>query len=271
MTPRTIVVGLDGSSSSIHALRWACHQGFGDRIEAVLAWDDTTSAHKASESLANMVADVRAQHDVEIVEVVVYGAAGVCLLEQAEHADLIVVGRRGTSIAKVLLGSVSRRVLHNARIPVVVVPEDAPLDYAASVVVGIDGSHNATEALEWALDLETGQIDVVHAWKTPGPYPWFVDAVLPDEVDPEAVALCDRVVREACKGAPDMRIVIALRRGDARSILVDTGLDPGLIVVGSRSHTGLFASLVGSVASHVASHAEVAVAVIPDQTTSGAS
>jgi nucleotide-binding universal stress UspA family protein len=278
---RTVVVGVDGSPSSIHALRWACHQHRpGDRIEAVMTWHDsgtalssplvgaavpppTLTADDAAQALAGFVADVRAEYDTAFVEVVSHGPAGMSLLEAADQADLLVVGRRSNNLARLLLGSVSRRVLHHAEVPVVVVPEGAPLDYSAHVVVGVDGSDNATAALRWSLDLDTERIDVVHTWDTPGPYPWFVDAVFMKEQEPLAESVCERVISQALNGATDERVVGSVREGDARTLLVDEEPRPGLIVVGSRGHTGLSGMLVGSVATYVATHADVAVAVVP--------
>jgi nucleotide-binding universal stress UspA family protein len=63
--------------------------------------------------------------DVSVVKVLGDGPAARGILEQAEKAgcDLIVVGSRGRGeMSSMILGSVSREVLHRSRVPVLVVP-----------------------------------------------------------------------------------------------------------------------------------------------------
>jgi nucleotide-binding universal stress UspA family protein len=60
---------------------------------------------------------------VEVEQVTVEGAAPRVLLEQAEDAELLVVGSRGLGgFRGLLLGSVSQQCAHHAQCPVVVVP-----------------------------------------------------------------------------------------------------------------------------------------------------
>jgi nucleotide-binding universal stress UspA family protein len=63
-------------------------------------------------------------HGVEISTDIVVGHPGEQLIHRAEieHVDLIIVGRRGTSLFhKIMLGSVSERVLRYAHCPVLLV------------------------------------------------------------------------------------------------------------------------------------------------------
>lgn len=64
----------------------------------------------------------------KIDELVETGDAGrlLCRLASELHTDVIVVGSRGLgAVKRVLLGSVSSYVVHNAPCPVLVVPKDA--------------------------------------------------------------------------------------------------------------------------------------------------
>ncbi|MFE0458809.1 universal stress protein [Kitasatospora sp. NPDC058965] len=135
---RRIVVGVDGSPSSIDALRWAVDQArsSGASIEAITAWQYPVSTGwsvpiAADEDLAGMALkvldDVVARatdpdRPVEIHPRVVQGDTVACLLEAARSADLLVVGSRGHGgFVGALLGSVSGHCVQHAPCPVVVV------------------------------------------------------------------------------------------------------------------------------------------------------
>ena len=50
----------------------------------------------------------------------------IALLDEADRADLVVVGQRGHSgLSAAILGSVTTHVLHHSPVPVAVVPEGA--------------------------------------------------------------------------------------------------------------------------------------------------
>jgi nucleotide-binding universal stress UspA family protein len=140
---RRIVVGVDGSASSIEALQWAVRQAeLTDAVvEAVIAWhfpvflgggyawpsagtpEATDFAGLAEKILAEAVAS--AVGDGErgpIAEVVREGTAARVLIDQADSADLLVVGSRGHGgFTEALLGSVSQHCVHHSRCPVVII------------------------------------------------------------------------------------------------------------------------------------------------------
>lgn len=84
------------------------------------------------EVLGHAVAQV--PDDVSVIQVLAEGPAAPAILERALRGnhDLIVVGSRGRGeIGSMLLGSVSREVLHHSPVPVLVVYNDGePLDAA---------------------------------------------------------------------------------------------------------------------------------------------
>ncbi len=281
MSKRKIVVGVDASPSSVHALRWACqHHRDGDEIVAVLAWDYPTLSlippppgtasrpggslsDVANETLRRAVASATANYNVLITKVAIQGSAAHSVLETAEDADLIVLGTRGAGITKVLLGSVSRRVLHQAKIPVVIVPDGAPLDYHAKIAVAVDGSDHSLAALRWARGLDVEQIDVVHTWHPMRSYSPYMAPVNDPDLVVRANETIDRVITDALEGQTDERLHTSVIGGDARTVLTDPDFAPGLLVMGSRGLTGLVGAIIGSVTDFVAAHSAVAVAVIP--------
>jgi nucleotide-binding universal stress UspA family protein len=140
-TAHRIVVGVDGSPSSIAALRWAIQQAklTGSTIDAVIAWefqlvaagfgwapnkafDDTEYTELAAKTLNEAVTQASPPPDVTVHQVVTEGIPAQVLLNAAKDADLLVVGNRGHgAFADALIGSVSVRCLHHATCPIVIV------------------------------------------------------------------------------------------------------------------------------------------------------
>ncbi|HVM67565.1 MAG TPA: universal stress protein [Acidimicrobiales bacterium] len=132
--PRRIVVGVDGSASSRHALAWAAEEATlrGAAVEARIAWPQSSYADVPESPLdfegiarETLDAELRAVVGPEAEDVarrVEYGPAAHLLTEASRGADLLVVGSSGHgAFAGMLLGSVSRHCTAHARCPVVVV------------------------------------------------------------------------------------------------------------------------------------------------------
>lgn len=133
--PQRIVVGVDGSDLSIRALRWALQyaEKFGGQVKAVIAWhfpaaygatpinwDPELSAQTVLKESLDAASDVGA--GVPIEAVVVSGWPANVLTDEAEGADLLVLGAKGHSpLARALLGSTSIHCISHARCSVMVV------------------------------------------------------------------------------------------------------------------------------------------------------
>ena len=130
-----VVVGVDGSPASEHALEIAFEQASfrGVDLVAVHAWSDsgvfefpgvdwTTMQAMGEETLSERLSGWQERYpDVLVRRVVVADRPAHQLLEQAESAQLLVVGSHGRGgFAGMLLGSVSTAVVHGARMPVIV-------------------------------------------------------------------------------------------------------------------------------------------------------
>jgi nucleotide-binding universal stress UspA family protein len=133
-----IVVGIDGSLSSVAALDWSLAQArlTGSTLEAITTWEwpmspgagmiapaDFDPKGDAQEVLDKVLAPARVVHpDVSIQAKVVGGPAGPALVEASRGADLLVVGSRGHSeLVSVVIGSVSEHCVSHAHCPVVVI------------------------------------------------------------------------------------------------------------------------------------------------------
>jgi nucleotide-binding universal stress UspA family protein len=132
-----IVVGVDGSRSSVDALAWAAQQAqfTGAVLEMITTWEWPTSygfgviipegwnpSDDAQKVLDGAIESVRQTHpEVTNRSRIVEGRAAPVLVAASEGADLLVVGSRGHGeFAGMLLGSVSEHCVSNAHCPVLV-------------------------------------------------------------------------------------------------------------------------------------------------------
>jgi nucleotide-binding universal stress UspA family protein len=132
------------------------------------------------------------------------------------------------------------------------------------IVVGIDGSEAAKNALRWALEearLRSAEIVAMHAWEAPpampepGPAPGFdLVGILP-EVEEAGERLVKAVVEEVVGDDSDVTVEPVAIQGPAASVLVEAARDADMLVVGSRGHGGFTALLLGSVSQQLAHHA----------------
>jgi nucleotide-binding universal stress UspA family protein len=138
-TQRRIVVGVDGSESSLAALRWAVRQAelTGAPLEVVSAWKwsasdwgwetfpppDYDPADEARRQLDKAISAVLTPGDaIEVGRSVVEGYAAPVLEALSKTADLVVVGSHGHGeFVGLLLGSVSEHCVTHCRCPVVVI------------------------------------------------------------------------------------------------------------------------------------------------------
>lgn len=284
---KRVVVGVDGSPGSDAACRWALRTAarHGATLTVVVVVPPASSEVVAPigmpvvvvepeqarvpyrDLLDRTVAELRAlDAGVTVDPVLGEGPAADELLEAAVDADLLVVGRSGRSQAvSVLLGSVTRSVLHHADLPVAVVPVGAGDRGVATIVVGVDASEGSTAARNWAVAEARhagSSLHLVHAWR----YPYLGVRAGAGELVPliyeDAKHLLDDEV--AAVTAAGMACTGHLVEHVESTGLLETAdsLGADLIVVGSRGRGGFASLLLGSVSTVVATHASSPVVVV---------
>lgn len=136
------------------------------------------------------------------------------------------------------------------------------------IVVGVDGSEAARDALRWAVaeaQFRGARLQVVHAWQFPyvGPTPFGGMAIDQGDLEASARAQLDHAVEGvdlAGMAAPAEMLVVNRTPATA---LVEAAQGADLLVVGTRGHGGFAGLLLGSVSQQVAHHAPCPVVIVP--------
>ena len=283
ITRPPIVVGIDGSDSSMAALAWAAKEA--DRRELPLhvvhAWSiplppvsmGPAIMHPGDDQLreaAQAVLDqaVASAHSsaptVEIVAELSAGPPASILLKKSEDAAMLIVGRSGLdSFSEFFLGSISMQVVTHADCPVAVVGE-APAEIesgpdAGRVVVGIDGSELSDDAARVAVEAASIRgvgLTLLHVWNAPA---YDVSGVvtsstlLLEEAQQDELRAMAETVDGLQEKFPDVRVATRLTQGKPSKVLADASRGAELVVVGSRGHGGFAKLLLGST-SHTLLH-----------------
>lgn len=271
----TVVVGVDGSSSSDSALRWAVDQASAEHRTLTLAYAEPSADTSDGPTIMERARDSvgRWAPALAVHELVVFADPRELMLDLSAHAALIVVGSRGRGpVRSLLLGSVGVAVIRHASCPVVVVRPGNPGLVRHGVLVGIDGSERSAAILEFAFrqaSLHRLPLTVMHAFVDPIvnragaglPGPVVVE-VRAEDIERERLMLAEALAGMQEK-YPDVRSRSELAHGMPSECLLAEASRMNLLVVGS--HAGGTASelIFGSVALTVVEHATCPVAVLP--------
>ena len=139
----------------------------------------------------------------------------------------------------------------------------------ATVVVGVDGSDGAQDALRFAVveaRLRRAVLRAVMAWEvdtmasSSGAWGPMVD---PTGLEDSTRALLDAAVDKIeADGAGDVRIERVVGTGPPAQVLIEQARGADMLVVGSRGHGGFTGLLLGSVGHQCALHAPCPVTIV---------
>jgi nucleotide-binding universal stress UspA family protein len=125
-----------------------------------------------------------------------------------------------------------------------------------TVLVGVDGSHSAELAVDWAADeaaLHGWRLELVHAHSISEPYGDGVPIGSPAGTLP--AFLTEAKARVAARH-PDVHVDLEVVVGKPSRVLIDRSEDAVMTVVGARGHSFAARLALGSVGRHVSAHAE---------------
>lgn len=283
---RKVIVGVDGREGGTDAVALA-HVLAAPDAEIILldAYPFDGGAERTSigayeellrEGALNLLA-VEGDHEAYVRRAVADFSPGRALQHEAESsgADLIVIGscHRG-ALGGVLVGDVSRAVLHGAPCPVAVAPRgyrnhEEPVRV---IGVGVDQRAPARAALELAAAVAAesgGALRLICAVDPPAAgitgFAYYDWSRLRDEHTVAASRMQTELIAEL--GVPATGEVV---EGVAAEILGKLSRTADLIVVGSRGRGAFRRVMLGSTSDRLVHEAACPVLVMPSPTETGA-
>lgn len=284
----TIVVGVDGSDSSTHALAWAAEQAVAEHrsltlvhaVHAITPAYLNASMVTPHEAMAQLQAageklldeareTVTSKAPSQVIhEIFEFGDPRDLLLRMSDDAAMVVIGSRGLgTLRRLLLGSVGVALVRHAHCPVVVHRPSHAGVVRNGILVGADSSEESLPVLEFAYrqaSLRDLPLTVLYChWDmqagTMGAYADPADAT---GREAQRAALSESVAGLAEK-YPDVRARLELAEGRPQDVLVRLGERMNLVVVGAHQAGRAAQMVFGSVSRVVVEHAHCPVAVVP--------
>jgi nucleotide-binding universal stress UspA family protein len=304
-----LLLGYDGSEGADFALADLQNAGLPDSVEAVVlsvaeAWElplvvDRVSAgskrfvHPNVVAIEKHLAEVTGNaHDLadgavrrlkqnfpgwSVTAEAVCGKPAGALITKADQwsPDLLVVGSQGRStIGRLLLGSVSHKVLHEARCPVRISRKQEYGDTAnIRILIAVDGSSDSGTVVKavarrnWPKDAEFRLIGVDDPFSRPkAGYVHWNPAEDKLEESEESQAWIEKVIEAPAEilRSAGLRVSNNIRWGDAAIKILEEAKEwkADTIFVGARGIGRIKRFLLGSVSSAVAAKAKCSVEII---------
>ena len=284
----TVIVGVDGSVNSDHALTWAADQAHLENRGLTLvhaigpsgaAWAESygmdhglllDAMREEGQSILDRARALveRTHAGLEVRDVLRLTDPRLALRELSEQATMVGVGSRGRGpVKRLVLGSVSVAVARHASCPVVVIRPHNRGTVRHGVLVGVDGTERSVPALEFAFR-EASQrslpLTVMYCFWDVAAAATGAGPVGDDEPGLEAERL---QLAEAVSGMrerfPDVHLTLRLARGLADDCLVRAAHRMDMVVVGVHTTGSLLGFFDGQVDRAVVEHAPCVVAVVP--------
>ncbi|MGW2380060.1 universal stress protein [Streptomyces sp. NPDC001658] len=286
-----LVVGVDGSESSLVALDWAVDEaarhGLPLRLVYASLWEryedvvPSVGRERPSEQVLadNVVGTAverarRRDSEVKVSAEVVPEEAADALLREAHNASAVVTGSRGRGEVKgLLLGSVGLTAAARAHCPVVVVRGDkAGVEGTHErVVLGAGEPASGGEAVRFAFQEAAARgavLDVVRTWRCPAHESADHPQLAEDPAhrhEERASALLDALLHDAAADHPEVRVRRSTVEGQARRVLLNRSAAADLVVIGARRRSGHFGLQLGRVGHTLLHHADCPVAIVPQR------
>jgi nucleotide-binding universal stress UspA family protein len=218
----------------------------------------TSAYRKEGERALDEAVGLFRQRGISVERMLVERAdAAGAIVKEAEEGDynLIVMGRSaGKEERKPHLGGVAAKVVHYARIPVLVGAEETRI---SKILVAVDGSKASQKAAEHAAMIAK-KTDV----KVTLLYAQEPDLV---KMRPElSKEIGNRILSSVANLFKGVKVEQRLESGDAAKVITDVANEGSydFIVMGNKGHSSVRRFLLGSVSDHVVHYANEAVLIV---------
>ena len=221
------------------------------------------------------------RQDVRLLSSLVSGDPSTELVTIAREssADVLLVGRRGTgTFKKLLLGSVSERVVNAGQVPTLIVGPQRPRPYETPLVA-LPGDESLRFILDAALRVLPGEarkITIISA-VTVAMEGWLWSGWISSKEILRLRALARQRIQSALERllAPyrmaGILCRVTIQEGDPRRVILNAlkRRMSDLLVLGTSSRTGIFPLRLGSVSAHVIRYSSCDVLVVPPPNSTG--
>ncbi|WP_020123414.1 universal stress protein [Streptomyces canus] len=279
-----VVVGLDGSPSSVTATWWAARAARERRLPVLLLHSWTTQPlsvpipqealgrqRYGGRVLQRMEAELRHRYgDLRLTAELVSAPASEALVDLGDSAAMLVLGSRDHgSVASFLLGSVSLHVLGVARCPAVTVRADGSDDGTDryEIVVGVqEAGATSDPLLEFAFstaEAHGARVRAVRALPLSSLVASPRGAYHDEGYEVDEQARLAAAVAQWREKFPAVAVTYQVSRGTAAQVLLRASAHSALTVVGRRRHPSPLSWKLGPVAHAALHHVACPVAVVP--------
>lgn len=281
-----VVVGVDGSSSALAAVKWAATECARHRTPLRLVHGyvlpapgytgiviTSTEIRRAIEEqsdawLTEAAAAARsAAPDVEVTTERVCENGTALLIGESREARLMVLGSQGLgTVTGLLVGSTALALASHGKCPLVVVRgTEVP---GGPVVVGVDGSPTSEAALAFAFEAASvrgAPLTAVTCWQdfmVESAYTASRFTVDWGQVEEDERRLLAERLAGWQEKYPDVPVTRVVLRDRPVRALMRYGAEAQLVVVGSRGHGGFAGMLLGSTSQALAYNAPCPLAIV---------
>jgi nucleotide-binding universal stress UspA family protein len=277
---RKILVGVDGSEASLHALRESIHLSRSESVHIMAlavvppyegdlrlvgVKDIKAVLREPCEKALKAIMELAEAEELPIRSACVEGKPHEELVDfaAAQNFDAIVLGTRGHSLDKVLLGSVTARVIGYSPVDVLVVPKGSTIAWQ-KILCATDGSDYGKLVAERATAIAKthgAELSILSANDLPLEYCAEAPEVAADLLNKARGHVEEARTRIEKEG---LEVECFVREGEAYKAIIELANEKQvqMIIVGSHGKGGLKRLLMGSVAERVLSHAHCPVLVV---------